>query len=441
MAPVRIALLGLGSVGSGVWKLLREQPNFFSVNTGLEVEVAKVLVREPMKLRQISLPEAVLTTDFDDILGEERIQLVVELIGGIEPARTYVEKALISGKHVVTANKALIARHGAELQRLADQTGVFLRYEASVCGGIPIINVLKESLWAEKINSISGVINGTTNYILSRMSMDGVSYKAALEEAQAKGYAEADPTADVEGYDALYKLQILAKLAYGADVPEGDIHREGITAITAADIAYAKAHGHRIKLLAVSRRNQDTLELRVTPAMIPAAHGLAQVEDSQNAVTLHGEAVGELSFTGRGAGDMPTGSAVLADIAWIIRNRRECRNTGPAANRKETTLFTQLESAPIPWYLRVELNSKGTGAEQLLELLKERRVKVLDRVEQPLPSGGLLVQLCTDSAWEKDVRQAMDTFQAVNQSVQAMNLIRIEILPENAPAYPLKGVS
>lgn len=282
MGRVRIGLLGLGSVGSGVWKLLKDRHGDFQKNTGIELEIAKIVVRNPKKLRSVEIPEALLTTDFSEILNDPEIGLVVEMIGGIEPARDYALKALAHGKHVVTANKELIAKYGSELHRQAESAGVFLRYEASVCGGIPIISALNESLSAEKINGISGIINGTSNYILSRMSLGGMSYEEALEEAQAKGYAEADPAADVEGYDALHKLRILSKLAYGADIPERAVLREGITGITQADIEYSDAHGYRIKLLAVSRRVKGGLELRVTPALIPATHKLASVENCFN---------------------------------------------------------------------------------------------------------------------------------------------------------------
>ncbi len=433
MERIKIALLGLGSVGSGVWSILREGRQELESNTGVELEIAGVLVQNPDKSRSARVPEALLTTDFEEIIGNSEIAVVVELIGGIEPAREYVLRALKNGKHVVTANKALIALHGAELQRQADAAGVFLRYEASVCGGIPIVSALNEGLSAEKITGITGIINGTTNYILSRMSLGGLTYEEALEEAQAKGYAEADPTADVEGFDALHKLRILTRLAYGADIPEKAVQREGITGITPADIEYAESQGYRIKLLAVSRRVKGQLELRVTPAMIPASHGLAKVEDSFNAVALQGEAAGELTFTGRGAGDMPTGSAVVADIAWILRSHCRGRKPEAPAKRHRPELGAVTESTPTPWYLRMDLNTPRGQAHRVLRLMTESGVKVMELKEQTDSAGNQTFLIRTGCARERDVRQAVETFQTIHRSVRSLNLIRIEPMPGYPP--------
>jgi len=325
-SPVRVGLLGCGTVGSSLISLLQRQNSLIGARTGLDIVVAAVAVRDVSRPRPEAIAEALLTTDAASIVVDPAIDVVVEVMGGIEPARTLVLAALGAGKPVITANKALLAAHGAELFAAADAAGVDLLFEAAVAGGIPFIRPLRESLRGEPIRRVMGIMNGTTNYILTRMTEAGAQYSDALAEAQALGYAEADPTADVEGLDAAAKIAIVASIAYGVDVTDSMVDAEGISSITADDIAFATRNGFVIKLLAVAERfdteHGDELIAAVHPVLVPANHPLSSVRDSFNAVFVEGEAVGELMFYGRGAGGDPTASAVLGDLIDASVNLR-----------------------------------------------------------------------------------------------------------------------
>jgi homoserine dehydrogenase len=323
--PVRVGLLGCGNVGAALVELIRTRSEDIAARTGLALEVARVAVRSITKERSVALPDGVLTHDAAGVVTDPDIDLVVEVIGGIEPARELTLDAIKAGKPVITANKELLANVGAELFAAADHAGVDLLFEAAVGGGIPVIRPLRESLAGERIDRVMGIVNGTTNYILTRMTEAGASYADALSEAQSLGYAERDPTADIEGYDAAAKAAIIASIAFGVRVVAGDVSNEGIAHITRADIDYAAKMGYVIKLLAVAeqRGGPDGSEVgvRVHPAMVPAEHPLASVRDSFNAVFVEGPAVGELMFYGRGAGGFPTASAVLGDLIDAAVNR------------------------------------------------------------------------------------------------------------------------
>ncbi len=325
-SPVRVGLLGCGTVGSSLISLLQRQNSLIGARTGLDIVVAAVAVRDVSRPRPEAIAEALLTTDAASIVVDPAIDVVVEVMGGIEPARTLVLAALGAGKPVITANKALLAAHGAELFAAADAAGVDLLFEAAVAGGIPFIRPLRESLRGEPIRRVMGIMNGTTNYILTRMTEAGAQYSDALAEAQALGYAEADPTADVEGLDAAAKIAIVASIAFGVDVTDSMVDAEGISSITADDIAFATRNGFVIKLLAVAERfdTESGYELiaAVHPVLVPASHPLASVRESFNAVFVEGEAVGELMFYGRGAGGDPTASAVLGDLIDASVNLR-----------------------------------------------------------------------------------------------------------------------
>ena len=320
--PVRVGLLGCGNVGAALVELIRTRSDDIAARTGLALEVARVAVRSITKERSVALPEGVLTHDAAGVVTDPRIDVVVEVIGGIEPARELTLDAIKAGKPVITANKELLANVGAELFAAADHAGVDLLFEAAVGGGIPVIRPLRESLAGERIERVMGIVNGTTNYILTRMTEAGASYADALSEAQSLGYAERDPTADVEGYDAAAKAAIIASIAFGVRVVAGDVTNEGIAHITRADIDYAAKMGYVIKLLAIAeQREGPEVGVRVHPAMVPAEHPLASVRDSFNAVFVEGAAVGDLMFYGRGAGGFPTASAVLGDLIDAAVNR------------------------------------------------------------------------------------------------------------------------
>ncbi|MGI5283459.1 homoserine dehydrogenase [Nonomuraea polychroma] len=323
MKPLKVALLGCGVVGSQVIRLMHEQADDLAARVGAPLELAGVAVRRLGRKRDVDVAPELFTTDAEALVARDDVDIVVEVIGGIEPARTLIVSALSRGKSVVTANKALLAEDGATLHEAARKGNGDLYFEASVAGAIPLLRPLRESLAGDHVTRVLGIVNGTTNYILDKMDSTGASFTDALEEAQTLGYAEADPTADVEGFDAAAKAAILASLAFHSRVPAAAVHREGITEITATDVASAKAMGYVIKLLAICARSDDgrSFGVRVHPAMIPRTHPLAGVREAYNAVFVEAESAGQLMFYGKGAGGAPTASAVLGDIVAVGRNR------------------------------------------------------------------------------------------------------------------------
>ncbi len=321
-APLRIALLGCGVVGSQVARLLTEQAASLAARAGGPLEIAGIAVRRPGAERIAGVSPALITGDAASLVRRPDVDIVVELIGGIEPARSLLLAALESGRSVVTANKALVARDGAELHQAASDHGADLYYEAAVAGAIPLLRALRESLAGDRVRRVLGIVNGTTNFILDRMDSHGADFDSALAEAQRLGYAEADPTADVQGHDAAAKAAILAGLAFHTQVTSADVFTEGITGVTAADMASARSLGFVIKLLAICERTDGGVSVRVHPAMIPREHPLAAVREAYNEVFVEAEAAGRLMFYGAGAGGQPTASAVLGDIVAVARNRR-----------------------------------------------------------------------------------------------------------------------
>jgi homoserine dehydrogenase len=320
--PVKVALLGCGTVGSEVVRLLHEQEHDLTARIGAPLELVGVAVRRPGRSRgDLPIDPALFTTDALGLVKRDDVDVVIEVVGGIEPARTWLLEALHAGKSVVTANKALLGEDGATLHKAAADAGADLYYEASVAGAIPLLRPLRDSLHGDRITRVTGIVNGTTNFILSSMDNTGAGFAEALEEATALGYAEADPTADVEGFDAAAKAAILASMAFHTRVTAADVHREGITEVTAADMASAKAMGCTIKLLCIASKTSGSVSVRVHPAMIPRTHPLAGVGDAFNAVFVEAEAAGQLMFYGRGAGGAPTASAVLGDVVAVARNR------------------------------------------------------------------------------------------------------------------------
>ncbi|GAA4510684.1 MULTISPECIES: homoserine dehydrogenase [Nonomuraea] len=323
MKPLKVALLGCGVVGSQVIRLMHEQHDDLAARVGAPFEIAGVAVRRLGRKRDVEVDPGLFTTDAESLVTRDDVDIVIEVIGGIEPARSLITAALTRGKSVVTANKALLAEDGASLYEAARAGGGDLYFEASVAGAIPLLRPLRESLAGDRVNRVLGIVNGTTNYILDKMDSTGASFTDALEEAQTLGYAEADPTADVEGFDAAAKAAILASLAFHSRVTAEQVHREGITEITATDVASAKDMGYVIKLLAICARSDDgrSIGVRVHPAMIPRSHPLAGVREAYNAVFVEAESAGQLMFYGKGAGGAPTASAVLGDLVAVGRNR------------------------------------------------------------------------------------------------------------------------
>jgi homoserine dehydrogenase len=317
---IRVGMLGCGTVGAAVIRLLHEHGDDIAMRAGCRVEVTRVAVRDPDRDRDVPLPREAFTTDGVDVVDDPDIDVVCELIGGLEPARAILLRAFAAGKPVVTANKELLANAGKDLFDAADDADRDLFFEAAVAGGVPLIRPLKESLAGERVTRMLGIVNGTTNYILTQMSQHGWSFEEALAEAQRLGYAEADPTADVDGFDAAAKCAILASIAFNARVVADDVYREGISNVTAQDIADADRMGYVVKLLAIAELDDDEISARVHPAMIPAAHPLASVHDAYNAVFVEGGKIGQLMFYGRGAGGDPTATAVVGDLVSAARN-------------------------------------------------------------------------------------------------------------------------
>jgi homoserine dehydrogenase len=357
--PLRIALLGCGVVGSEVVRLLTSQAEDLAARIGAPLELVGIGVRDVTAPRRVPVPADLLTADLAGLVARQDVDVVVELIGGIEPARSLLAQAIRRGASVVTANKALLAEYGAELYSAADEAGVDLYYEASVAGAIPLLRPLRESLAGDNVNRVLGIVNGTTNYILTKMDETGASFADALAEAQALGYAEADPSADVEGYDAAAKAAILAGLAFHTRVTLADVYREGITSVSAGDVATAQAMGHVIKLLAICERSADGrgVSVRVHPAMIPLTHPLAGVREAYNAVFVESEAAGQLMFYGRGAGGAPTASAVLGDLVAVGRNRLS-GGRGPRESAYADLEVRPLGEAFTRYYIGIDVADK-----------------------------------------------------------------------------------
>jgi homoserine dehydrogenase len=355
-APERtltVGLLGCGTVGSGVVRLLREHGDQIAARLGARLELGPVAVRSLDRARAVDLDQV--TTDPRAVVDDPAVDIVVEVMGGVDPARELITAALERGASVVTANKELIASVGAELAATAERAGVRLEYEAAVAGGIPIIKPLRESLAGDRVRKVLGILNGTTNYILTKMTEEGVDFAEALAEAQALGYAEADPAADVEGHDAASKAAILASLAFDARVVADDVYREGITAITAADIAHARRMGYVIKLLAIAEQaDGDGVGVRVHPALVPREHPLASVRESFNAVFVEADAVGDLMFYGRGAGSLPTASAVVGDI--VTAGRALLMGERPSGERRSVeAVLRPFEDTTVQYYLLLDV--------------------------------------------------------------------------------------
>lgn len=430
MKKVKIALLGLGNVGKGVLSIIRENKEQIVKRSGYEVEIAKILVRDKDKDRGIEIPSEIITTNYDDILNDDDIKIVVEVMGGIDPAKEYIIRAMEAKKQIVTANKMLLATCGDEVFEKADEMGVSFQYEASVAGGIPIINGINESLTANKINTLYGIVNGTTNYILSKMELENLNFEDVLKEAQDKGYAEADPTSDIEGYDAQYKLVILSSLAFGTKIKPENVYREGITKINSIDMEYASSFGMVIKLLAVAKEENGELELRVHPTMIPETHPLANVYDSFNAVFINGNAVGDMMFYGRGAGSLPTGSAVVSDIISILRNNVEVENMQPVVkNNLWEMKIKDLKDVESRYYLRITVSDKPGVLGQITTIFGANKVSLKSVIQKGVKQEeniDVTLVLITHSTTEGLIMDSIDRLYDLKTVKSIDNIIRIE---------------
>lgn len=385
-------------------------------------------MRNPEKQRDIALPEGMLTTDISDILSDPAVNIVVELIGGQQPAYTYIREALASGRQVVTANKAVLATHGPELFSLAHEQGVHLLYEAAVCAGIPIIKALRESLQANRIHSLMGIINGTTNYILTKMTQESEEFAKALAKAQEEGFAESDPSADIEGIDAAHKLAILASLAFETPVRLDDVYTEGITGITPYDIAVAQDLGYVVKLLAIAKERGEGIEARVHPTFIPQSHPLAAVNDVFNAVFVQGDAVGDLMFYGRGAGEMPTASAVVADIidaAIMVSQGKAARTQGSIARQGSKTLLP-ISQTTSKFYIRMLVIDRPGVLAQIADAFGRQNVSLESVVQKGRHQDPVDLVFVTHHVREKDLRSALQVIGTLDVVRKVANVVRVE---------------
>ena len=430
MKKVKIALLGLGNVGRGVWMILNSNKEEIMKRSGYEVEIAKILVRDKNKKRSVEVPDEIITTDFDEILEDDSIKIVVEVMGGMEPSKRYMLRCMDKKKHIVTANKMLIANAGDELFEKADEMGVMFQYEASVAGGIPIIKGIDESLTANKIEKLYGIVNGTTNYILSKMELEGADFDDVLKEAQEKGYAEADPTSDIEAFDAQYKLAILASLAFGSKIDVDNIYREGMTKIEAVDMKYAKEFKMGIKLLAIAKENNGKIELRVHPTMISKKHPLSNIYDSFNAVFIKGNAVGDLMFYGRGAGDLPTGSAVVGDIVTIVRNGVDAENSNPVVkNNLWKREILSMEDIESKYYVRATVVDEPGVLSKITSILGKNNVSLRSVIQKgDEENGNVTIVLVTHKTNEKELNNSIKEIAELKSVYKINNIIRIEDL-------------
>jgi len=388
-SPLVLGIAGLGTVGSGLVRTLTENRAEILARTGRDIIIGKVLERDPSRRQACALPEdLVMTTDMDDLVNDPAIDVVVELIGGVDKARELIRKALAAGKHVVTANKALLAESGNELFALAAEKGLHLGYEASVCGGIPIMQTLRESLAGNRLESLGGILNGTSNYILSEMSTKGLAFSVALKQAQELGYAEADPTLDIEGFDAAHKLALLIRLAWGVDYPYTQLPVRGISEVRPEDITYAREFGYRIKLVAHARlvgkspAEGGGIEAEVCPTLVHQTYLMARVGGAYNAVRLEGNAVGSVFLHGKGAGDLPTGSAVASDILAIARNARP-NNTGFARPHLPVParIIPQAESRSH-YYIRMKVTDKPGVLRDIAAIMAENDISIAQVIQK-----------------------------------------------------------
>ncbi len=425
MKRIVIGLLGLGTVGSGVASILRTNRYDINCRTNSDIIIKKALVRNLLQDRPYS-EDIQLTDNPFDILHDPEINIVVEVMGGIEPTRSYILEALSQGKNVITANKDLLASHGSELFAAADQNGCDLYFEASVAGGIPIIAALRQSLTANKISSLIGIINGTTNYILSAMTEQGRDFDEVLQEAQELGYAEADPTSDVEGLDAARKLAILSTLAFNTTVTYEQVFVEGISKVSKADIKYADELDCVIKLLAIAKNEDGEIEVRVHPALLPKKHPLATINGVFNAIYLVGDALGETMFYGKGAGSLPTGSAVVSDIIQIVRNMESGSKGLINSSCYQNFPLKAVDDFTTGYYIRIKVKDEPRVFANVALFFAEAGISFHSIIQKPRPDRSAEIVLVTHPCKERQLRQALDSLNSYSKLDKIYNVLRLE---------------
>ena len=427
---IRLGILGLGTVGTGVVRILERNATLIERRIGLPLEVKRIAVRDRSKVRGVSIPDGVLTTDPFEVVRDSDIDIVVELIGGEDLARDLGLAAIAGGKHLVTANKALLAEHGTEIRQAARAAGVNLGFEASVAGGIPIIKTIREALAANRILSIYGIINGTSNYILTTMREEGRSFDDVLDAAQRAGYAEADPTFDVGGIDAAHKLAILVNLAFGVAAKLSDIYTEGIADISPIDIEFGREFGYTLKLLAIAKSSDGGVEARVHPTMVPDAHPIAQVGGVYNAIEIVGDAVGDLMLYGKGAGEMPTASAVVSDIMDISRDigaSGESRSPSLLPGDGAEGSIKPIETISSLYYLRFMVADQPGVLSQISGILGRHNISIESVIQKRRETGNSVpLVVMTHTAVERDVQAALSEIDQLSSVREKAVLIRVE---------------
>jgi Homoserine dehydrogenase len=383
LPPLRLGLAGFGTVGSGLVRILAENRENTIARTGREIIISSVLVRDKNRARAVPLPEgAALTDDMEAFINTPDVDVIVEVIGGTTTAKELIQRALAAGKHVVTANKALLAETGNELFALAAEKNLHLGFEASICGGIPIVETMKHGLASSSLQGLMGILNGTSNYILSQMTSKGLSFEVALKAAQEKGYAEADPTFDIEGIDAAHKLALLIRLGWGVEFPFDKITIKGISQVLPEDIEYARAFGYRIKLIAYAKNHPEGLEASVSPTLVHETYLLSRVGDAYNAVRVHGDAVGSLFLHGKGAGDLPTGSSVAADIFAIARGSIP-NNTGFCSLPKPAKLISN-DAVTSPFYIRLSMKDRPGVLRDVAAIMAQHNISIAQAIQKKI---------------------------------------------------------
>ena len=425
MKNVGVAILGLGVVGSGTYKILRDHREFYKETQGVDLSVEGVLEIRKEKALALGIEESKIYDNIAEIVSNPNVDIVVEVIGGVEPAKSFVLAALHSGKTVVTSNKELFCKYWHELEKAAKRTNAGLYFEASCVGGVPIIRTLIDAMQANVISNLTGIINGTTNYILTRMTREGANYQDVLKDAQKLGYAEANPSADVEGYDAAYKLSILSSLAFHKKVPLDKIYREGITEIQSCDIAYGDELGYTLKLLAIGKNGEKGIEVRVHPAFIRKDHPLASVNDSFNAVFLKGDSVGDIMLYGRGAGDLPTGSAIVSDVIYAATHSDVKYATFKNTQQAEPGVKF-VNDFRSRYYIRFTAKDRAGVLAKVAGILAKYNISISDLIQKGEGCENLPIILITHETNEYSVRRALEKIGMLDDVVSVDATIRVE---------------
>ncbi len=422
---IKVALLGLGTIGKGFYRVLRDQKEDIYKKTGANVEIVKVLEKDINREWPDYIDKTILTEDWDSIINDDEIQIIVELIGGTTIARKFVTEALEKGKHVVTANKDMVAAHGYELFEIADKNKLDFQFEAAVGGGIPIIRPLKQCLAGNNIHEILGIVNGTTNYILTKMTQENQTFYEALKTAQDLGYAEADPTSDIGGLDAARKMAILASLAFHTKVNLDEVYVEGITDITTSDIEYAKEFDYIIKLIGLTRKRNSGIEVRVHPMLIPKKHPLASVDDSFNAIFIKGNPIGEAMFFGHGAGQLPTASAVVGDVIDIVRNIvYGCTGRINSSCYQDEKILSEAEVVS-KYFIRLIVENKPGVLAEIAGFFGNHGVSIGAVIQKKAMDKQAELVIITDSVVEKDILDAMEEIKRSPISKEVSSMIRV----------------